>query len=285
MSKETNQTTRPLQIGRPILQKATPSAESLISNAPGTGVSQTSILSKIKNSTSNKEKKSVVFCEPLTLPSPTNPNKPPIIHQQLNYLYEIHTDSNSSSPIPSESDSISFIESQDCKSELITHDVNIFNENLRAPIASPESCKIRDSFADKIKSKIHKNNDKSVEKSSSLRNIDISNPVLKSEIDLKVNLIPINSSFLTNEVSISKRSTYSRNDVLSRTADDFNSPRKTNSSKERPISIAIFRPVRPRSPPPPCPSNNSTKGILSESKKKTLSTWMVINVIYLKKYY
>lgn len=70
-------------ISRPILQTATPCAASLIERAPSTGVSQSSILGgSNKVGKPDKASRGVVFCEPLTLPSPTNPNHPPIIHQQ-----------------------------------------------------------------------------------------------------------------------------------------------------------------------------------------------------------
>merc|ERR1719412_2760771 len=74
-------TSRPL-ISRPILQTATPCAASLIERAPSTGVSQSSILGGSNRvGKHDKASRGVVFCEPLTLPSPTNPNHPPIIHQ------------------------------------------------------------------------------------------------------------------------------------------------------------------------------------------------------------
>ena len=73
---------RPL-ISRPVLQTTTPCAASLIERAPSTGVSQSSILGGTnKTAKLDKSSRGVVFCEPLTLPSPTNPNHPPIIHQQ-----------------------------------------------------------------------------------------------------------------------------------------------------------------------------------------------------------
>ena len=88
-------------ISKPVLQMATPDAASLISKSHSTGVSQSSIIKgdhKISiggsgtdgvSEASAKETKEakrtsrgVVFCDPLTLPSPTNPNNPPIIHIQ-----------------------------------------------------------------------------------------------------------------------------------------------------------------------------------------------------------
>ena len=65
-------------------QTATPSAASLIERAPSTGVSQSSILSakdKADRPTGAGAKKGLVWNPALTLPSPTNPNNPPIIHQ------------------------------------------------------------------------------------------------------------------------------------------------------------------------------------------------------------
>merc|ERR1719361_1119673 len=67
-------------ISKPILQTATPNAASLIARAPSTGVSQSSILSKEKDPGRDKARRAV-FSDKLTLPSPTSPNIPPIIHQ------------------------------------------------------------------------------------------------------------------------------------------------------------------------------------------------------------
>ena len=71
-------------IGKPVFQTATPSAASLISRAPSTGISQSSILAKSeKPEKKDRSSRGVVFCDPITLPSPTNPNNPPIIHQPV----------------------------------------------------------------------------------------------------------------------------------------------------------------------------------------------------------
>ncbi len=71
------------EISKPVLQTATDSAASLIEKAPSTGVSQSSILAtaKERRAAAGGGHRGVVFCDPLTLPSPTNPNNPPIIHQ------------------------------------------------------------------------------------------------------------------------------------------------------------------------------------------------------------
>ena len=71
------------EISRPVLQTATPSASALIDRAPSTGISQTSILSTRPERPERRDKSSrgVVFSDQLTLPSPTNPYNPPIIHQ------------------------------------------------------------------------------------------------------------------------------------------------------------------------------------------------------------
>ena len=90
------QASRPL-IGKPILQTATPSAASLIERAPSTGVSQSSILGgSNKAGKGDRSSRGVVFCDPLTLPSPTNPNNPPIIHQQSSTSANIPTPTQSS---------------------------------------------------------------------------------------------------------------------------------------------------------------------------------------------
>ena len=65
---------------------ATPNAANLIAKAPSTGVSQSSILSAKEKTESNPFKpprdraRRAVFSDNLTLPSPTSPNIPPIIH-------------------------------------------------------------------------------------------------------------------------------------------------------------------------------------------------------------
>jgi hypothetical protein len=71
------------EISKPVFQAATPSASALINSAPCTGVSQYSILSTRPERPERRDRSSrgVVFCDPITLPSPTNPNNPPIIHQ------------------------------------------------------------------------------------------------------------------------------------------------------------------------------------------------------------
>merc|ERR1719509_463614 len=77
-------TVRPL-ISKPIFQNATPNATSVIAKAPSTGISQSSILATNKEKEQDpfkppKEKgRRAVFCDPITLPSPTSPNNPPII--------------------------------------------------------------------------------------------------------------------------------------------------------------------------------------------------------------
>lgn len=83
-------TVKPL-ISRPVLQAATPNAASLIARAPSTGISQSSILAHKGEGRGGTETdpfkpprekgRRAVFCDPITLPSPTSPNTPPIIHQ------------------------------------------------------------------------------------------------------------------------------------------------------------------------------------------------------------
>ena len=79
-------TVRPL-ISKPVLQTATPNAASLIAKAPSTGVSQSSILATNIEKEADPFKpprdktRRAVFSDQIILPSPTNPNNPPIIHQ------------------------------------------------------------------------------------------------------------------------------------------------------------------------------------------------------------
>merc|ERR1719323_1517268 len=74
-------------ISKPILQTATPNAANLIAKAPSTGVSQSSILSSKEKAEVDVSKpardrgRRAMFSDNLTLPSPTSPNIPPIIHQ------------------------------------------------------------------------------------------------------------------------------------------------------------------------------------------------------------
>ncbi|CAB4067748.1 unnamed protein product [Lepeophtheirus salmonis] len=163
-----------LKISKPVLKTATPCAESLISKAPSTGISQSSILA-IKKELSNKsnardrEKRSsrgVVFCDPLTLPSPTNPNSPAIIHQP-----SIQSNSPTSPTEPSKYSS---------------------TPGYYSPIASPES----DRIVSGNKVKISKSSvapppppPRANEQGGSRRNIPISSPILKSQIELKTNLL------------------------------------------------------------------------------------------------
>lgn len=75
--------TRPV-ISKPVLQNTTPNAACQIAKAPSTGVSQSSILaSKKEKDTAGplKPLRRAVFSDQIILPSPTSPNKPPIIHQ------------------------------------------------------------------------------------------------------------------------------------------------------------------------------------------------------------
>ena len=74
-------------ISKPVLQTATPNAANLIAKAPSTGVSHSSILATKERLEPDPFKpprergRRAVFSDTLTLPSPTSPNIPPIIHQ------------------------------------------------------------------------------------------------------------------------------------------------------------------------------------------------------------
>ena len=224
----TVQAGRPL-ISRPILQAATSSAASLISKAPSTGVSQSSILSgnnKAERLTKDRTSRGVVFCDPITLPSPTNPNTPPIIHQPPT--------SGSTSPSSTTAEvtrgAIAPPTATTIKSQLPATTVITPTWSVVAP-PKPDAvvCRIDDSDAgseapsspehsepkslsglSKLKSKLMREGKKSKEPGSlsptssvksleapprpergRLRSLDISGPILQSTVDSKMHLVPV----------------------------------------------------------------------------------------------
>uniref|UniRef100_A0A0K2T7F7 Putative LOC100883390 [Megachile rotundata] n=1 Tax=Lepeophtheirus salmonis TaxID=72036 RepID=A0A0K2T7F7_LEPSM len=262
-----------LKISKPVLKTATPCAESLISKAPSTGISQSSILA-IKKELSNKsnardrEKRSsrgVVFCDPLTLPSPTNPNSPAIIHQP-----SIQSNSPTSPTEPSNiaappATTVTPFWSKTESPKRISD--NDFLHIDVAPIASPES----DRIVSGNKVKISKSSvapppppPRANEQGGSRRNIPISSPILKSQIELKTNLVPVkgkkeSKSKPSDPPSIPPLSTKPK----IHSSSDF-SPKSPLKSlvmgKDRPSSIGpVGRPsstgFRPSDPPPPRPAS------------------------------
>ncbi|TRY68307.1 hypothetical protein TCAL_03011 [Tigriopus californicus] len=208
------------EIGKPVLQTATSSAQSLISRAPSTGISQSSILAKTDRR--DRSSKGVVFCDPITLPSPTNPNNPPIIHQPTmtssmivlmssprpsptvasapKNQMSIITPTWTTEPTPLTSDAvICHIDESEPDGETTT----TLGATSSAPIASPDrevsspSPSGSSSLA-KIKSKLSHGTKKPDPDASSdssirsnLRGLEISGPILQSTMDLKTKLVPI----------------------------------------------------------------------------------------------
>lgn len=213
------------EIGKPVLQTATSSAQSLISRAPSTGISQSSILAKADRR--DRSSKGVVFCDPITLPSPTNPNNPPIIHQPTmtssmivsmssprpsptvastpKNQMSIITPTWTTEPTPLTSDAvICHIDESEPDGE-ISNKLTTSSPSA-APIASPDreisspSPSGSSSLA-KIKSKLShgsKKTDPDAGSDSSirpnLRGLEISGPILQSTMDLKTKLVPICNS-------------------------------------------------------------------------------------------
>jgi hypothetical protein len=222
----TVQAGRPL-ISRPILQATTSSAASLISKASSTGVSQSSILSGAnKNERPARERtsKGVVFCDPLTLPSPTNPNTPPIIHQP--------TTSGCTSPASATTSEIirgAVVTSPSISSQSVTTVITPTWSVVAPPKPDAVVCRIDDSDAgseapsspehsepkaqsglSKLRSKLMREGKKTKEPGSlsptssvksleapprpergRLRSLDISGPILQSSVDSKMHLVPV----------------------------------------------------------------------------------------------
>jgi len=265
-------TVRPL-ISKPILQNTTPNAASLIAKAPSTGVSQSSILAtKEKESDPFKpprdKARRAVFCDPITLPSPTSPNNPPIIHQPHSNtdesLGKIITPTWSTqppavatqaqvcriddSPSPSKA-------STDAKKDKVSPDVadkSSFSK-LISNVKRTPSLNVADRNAGKEKEKPGKYNSlprKSKIDRSSLRNLEISNPILQTEVEHKSDLLPVCRSpdSICSETSIQSTLAPSSTSNLQE-----GSPRLGSPSMKRPA------------PPPPIKSVSPSEA--SESSK------------------
>lgn len=216
-------------IGKPVLQNATPSAASLISKSHSTGVSQSSILSG-KGSTEkiakDRASRGVVFCDPLTLPSPTNPNNPPIIHQQNRKpLSPTSTTATTSPPPPSTTTTTtsqstvitptwSHVEAKPLATDVILCHIDDTDSSSdgaspkkNAPIASPESDKVdNNKVKAKLKSKFPSKKQETTAgvppsptkseppprpERGHLRGLQISNPILQTNVAIKADLLPV----------------------------------------------------------------------------------------------
>ena len=209
-----------------MLQTATPNAASLIAKAPSTGVSQSSILAtKEKESDPFKPPKEkgrrAIFCDPITLPSPTSPNNPPIIHQP----HLPTQDANVGKMItptwsvqPSAADQVQFCTipgksgtDQTDKSSVNPPEKSSFSRLISNVKRTPSL-----SAADKNtnKEKDNKNKSSTLPRKpkagkldrNSLRNLEISSPILQSEVDPSVNLVPVCKSQDDETDSVSRLS-------------------------------------------------------------------------------
>jgi hypothetical protein len=203
-------------ISRPVLQTATPSAASLIAKAPSTGVSQSSILSgKEKESDPFKPPKEkgrrAIFCDPITLPSPTSPNNPPIIHQPTGgpqapveptsppldparYNQAIITPIWSTQPQPTQ------VQVEECdlggnsptkQAEKSTLSKLISNVKRTPSMSGQKKSKDEGDNRESLSRKTSRAGSKG--ERSSIRNLEISSPVLQSAVDTR-NLVPVSRS-------------------------------------------------------------------------------------------
>ncbi len=221
------------EISKPVLQTATPSAASLIEKAPSTGVSQSSILSRPERPEKrDRSSRGVVFCDPLTLPSPTNPNNPPIIHQPLTAaLPKTSAVTSTSPPLPQSKSTPTTIvtptwstEPRPLTSDAVVCHIDESDEKSGstelAPIASPE--RDNDTPATTVAvekasdtTKLTKKEDPATSQNparKSFRNLEISSPILQSSVNLKTKLVPVCS------VEASPRSSASTSPVPVRSA-------------------------------------------------------------------
>lgn len=263
-------TVRPL-ISKPILQNTTPNAASLIAKAPSTGVSQSSILAtKEKECDPFKpprdKARRAVFCDPITLPSPTSPNNPPIIHQPHSNTDEsvgkIITPTWSTQPpaVATQAqvcriDDTPSKTSVEAKKEKVTPDPadkSSFSK-LISNVKRTPSLTVADRSASKEKEKPGKYNSlprKSKIDRSSLRNLEISNPILQTEVEHKSDLLPVCRSPDSVSSETSLQSTLAPSTALN---PQDGSPRHGSPSMKRPA------------PPPPMKSNSPCES--SESSK------------------
>jgi len=274
-------TVRPL-ISKPILQNTTPNAASLIAKAPSTGVSQSSILAtKEKESDPFKpprdKARRAVFCDPITLPSPTSPNNPPIIHQPHSSTEEpvgkiITPTWSTQPPAVAAQAQVCRIDdspnkpSTDAKKEKVSPDPADKSglSKLISNVKRTPSLNVADRPSSKEKEKPGKYNSlprKSKIERSSLRNLEISNPILQTEVEHKSDLLPVCRSPDSMCSDSSSQSTLAPSSAM--TIPD-GSPRHNSPSMKRPA------------PPPPSKSdslNDSRESSKDKSPEKTKSKY------------
>lgn len=361
--------TRPV-IGKPIFQTATPSAASLISKSHSTGVSHSSILThkdrpeldNLIKPLKDRASRGVVFCDPLTLPSPTNPNNPPIIHLQpktvttppavtspaisvtfpINPITEAATSEVKAVVVSSVITPTWSTEPKAVTSNIVLCHIDDTDSAPSseagspkkavieaAPIASPEESDMVPDKAAKSNKGLSKLKSKLVKRSQSekkerrlskdlqqqqqlvesglssptssvrsqeapprpergqLRKLDISGPILQTNVEMKGNFIPVSrfsESDTESKPAASTRSTDSPSPshkkakapqpppVVPRRSDKSPSRSEKKASK-RPSSIATTRPSRPSAPPPrPPPQRPNVGGSPTRSDTSSLAS-------------
>ena len=191
-------------ISRPIFQAATPNATSLIAKAPSTGVSQSSILSGKEADPMKppREKgRRAVFCDPITLPSPTSPNAPPIIHQPNlppstdATVGKIITPTWSVQSTPAaEQAQVCHLAGKPEPDKAEEKEKSSFTKLISSVKRTPSM-----GVADRTATKEKKDKTSSLPRKpkgtrpdrTSLRNLEISSPVLQSEISQRIGLVPV----------------------------------------------------------------------------------------------
>ena len=185
-------------ISKPILQTATPNAASLIAKAPSTGVSQSSILSKEKDPARDKARRAV-FSDKLTLPSPTSPNIPPIIHQPTT-REEAMTSQRTITPTwsnqpPPVATTATICHLEAAKTSPDTSGLSKLISNVkRTPSVSVADKEPGKEVEKEKQGKFNSLPRKAKPERSSIRNLEISNPILQKDIEHKASLVPVSRS-------------------------------------------------------------------------------------------
>ena len=178
-------------ISKPVLQTATPNAASLIAKAPSTGVSQSSILSKEKDPGRDKARRAV-FSEKLTLPSPTSPNIPPIIHQPTTTTTTTTREETRTTTVTPTWSTIQ--PSQAATTATLCH--------LESSKTSPDSSGLgKLSLGAKAGKEDSLQRSRQKPERSSLRTLEISAPILQKDIEHKTALLPVSSQSRSPQLS------------------------------------------------------------------------------------
>ena len=197
-------------ISKPILQTATPNAANLIAKAPSTGVSQSSILATKEKTDPDPFKpprdrgRRAMFSDNLTLPSPTSPNIPPIIHQPVpakeEPLGKLITPTWSTQPVAvATQPQVCRIDETDSKRDKASPEPGgdksgfskLISNVKRTPSMSVADKEVAAKDKDKKEGKFNSLPRKQKPERSSVRNLEISNPILQKDIEHKSGLVPV----------------------------------------------------------------------------------------------